>query len=328
MKIKDYISLSFCSFVLFAPSSSFGEDFPMELFMPPILAGVNNNNASVCDGIVGCYEGTFTDNCAGSTISGKINLMVNDKCSFSSLSSLSVGTSGTIYDKKDSTYSGTGSTDPNGCGNFSITCQKKNSSMFCNYRYANGKSGSISNAVPVPCKPINRLKTELLAGSWVFTYKIINIFTNYYYLNINNVKESSSVKGEYYIYGTDEWGDVITAQYSKSLNSYSLYDSGSIIDRFYVFNFTGNGTVSGCYYQIDNYDQSWSSCYPMIGTSLGKSSSGKTSIERDARDDIDVQEQNVNEMKVLEKDNVRSVSRETDSRILEEYKRVRSFVKN
>lgn len=328
MKIKDCICLSFYSFVLFTPSLSFGEDFPMELFMPPILAGVNKDNGPVCDGIVGCYEGIFTDNCAGSTISGKINLMVSDKCSFSSLSSLSVGTSGAISDKKDSTYYGTGSTDPNGCGNFSITCQKNNSSISCNYRYANGKSGSISNAVPVPCKPINRLKTELLAGSWVFTYKIINIFTNYYYLNINSVKESSSVKGEYYIYGTDEWGDIILAQYSKSLNSYSLYDFGSIIDRVYIFNFTGNGTVSGCYYQVDNYDQSWSSCYPMIGTSLGKSSSVKTNIERDARIDTDVQEQNINEINELEKDSDKSISRETDSRILEEYKRVKSLIKN
>ena len=138
MKINYCIFLFFVCFILFNPHSSFGEDFPIELFMPPILAGSNTNMSPACDGIVGCYEGIFTDNCAGSTISGKIYMMINDKCTFSSLSSLSVGTSGVISNQKNSIYFGTGSTDPNGCGNFSINCQNVNSSIYCNYRYANG----------------------------------------------------------------------------------------------------------------------------------------------------------------------------------------------
>ena len=66
----------------------------------------------------------------------------------------------------------------------------------------------------------------------------------------------------------------------------------------------------------------------MIGTSLGKSSSGKTSIERDSKVDTDVQEQKVDEIKSLENDNDKSISKENDYRIIEEYKRVKSFIKN
>ncbi len=314
--------------MVLVPAPSFGEDFSIELFMPPILAGAQTDKTSACDGLVGCYEGFFSDNCPGTTISGKLYMTINDKCSFSALSSFGVETSGVISQKVDSIYYGTGTTDLSGCGNFSINCRKINSSIFCNYRYDNGKTGSISNAVPVPCKPINQLKTELLAGSWVFTFKIITVFTDYYYLDINSVKESSSEKGEYYIYGTDEYGGSILAQYDKSLNQYTLYDPGYGIDMFYVFNFTGNGSVAGCYYQISQYDQSWSRCYPMIGTSLGKSGSGKTSIEKDARVDEDVQRQRVDEIQTLEKDKDNVLSENFDSRIVEEYQKVKSIIGN
>ena len=66
----------------------------------------------------------------------------------------------------------------------------------------------------------------------------------------------------------------------------------------------------------------------MIGTSLGKSGSGKTSIEKDARVDEDVQRQRVDEIQTLEKDKDNVLSENFDSRIVEEYQKVKSIIGN
>ncbi|WP_229776739.1 hypothetical protein, partial [Deinococcus ruber] len=56
--------------------------------------------------------------------------------------------------------------------------------------------------------------------------------------------------------------------------TFSLYDPGTVIDQFYIFDFTGSNTVSGCYYLIDLSTNAMSSCYAMNGnrTSLSTSS--------------------------------------------------------
>ena len=46
---------------------------------------------------------------------------------------------------------------------------------------------------------------------------------------------------------------------------FSLLDPGIIIDLFFTFDFVGSNTVSGCYYQVDKDDESFSSCYDMTG---------------------------------------------------------------
>lgn len=246
--------------------------FPWTMFLPAITRGCAEQ-AGRCECIAGCYEGAFTDNCPGTAVTGMMNLTVNADCSFSSLSNYGVQTSGSITNHTGSTYSGSGTTDSNGCGAFSLTCTDTGSSVACNYTYSNGKTGSIPNAGSSTCKPLNRLKTEMLAGSWRFAYQILIMFTSDYYLDLNSVKESSLTLGEYYIYGEDQWGDLVIAGYAPTLGKYDLYDSGITIDKYYTFSFIGNGLITGCYYQIDLSDNSWSSCYPMSGTLLGLSKS-------------------------------------------------------
>ena len=112
-------------------------------------------------------------------------------------------------------------------------------------------------------KPFNQLQTERLIGTWVFSYTIISEFTNTY--RLSDVQESPITPGEWNILGTDQLGDLVIAGYSPDFEVFSLFDPGIIINRFFTFDFVGSNTVSGCYYQIDVEDDSFSRCYDMTG---------------------------------------------------------------
>ena len=127
-----------------------------------------------------------------------------------------------------------------------------------------------------PNKPFNQQQTERLIGTWVFTYTIINEFTDTY--TLNDVKEKSSRPGEWNILGTNRFGNLVIAGYSPRLEMFSLLDPGTIIDRFFTFDFVGSNTISGCYYQVLNSNDSFSRCYPLTG--VRTSSSTSSSLKR------------------------------------------------
>ena len=57
---------------------------------------------------------------------------------------------------------------------------------------------------------------------------------------------------------------------------FSLLDPGTLIHQFFTFDFVGSNTVSGCYYQVDVADDSFSRCYDMTG--VRTSSTALTSL--------------------------------------------------
>ena len=123
-------------------------------------------------------------------------------------------------------------------------------------------------------KPFNRQQTERLIGTWVFSYSI-GFFDFSETYRLNDVRE---IAGEWYIFGTDQFDDLVIAGYSPDLEAFSLLDPSIIISRFFTFDFVGSNTVSGCYYQIDVEDGSISQCYPMTGART--SSSTLSSLKR------------------------------------------------
>ena len=127
---------------------------------------------------------------------------------------------------------------------------------------------------PSPTKPFNQLQTERLIGTWEFSYTLISEFTDTY--KLNDVRENSSTPGEWHIFGTDQFGNLVIAEYSPDLGMFSLLDPGIIIDQFFTFDFVGSNTVSGCYYQVDKDDESFSRCYDMTG--VRTSSTALTSL--------------------------------------------------
>lgn len=325
----DIMKLLICSFFLFGyfflPSFGYCKDFQWPMFLPAITSIGSELN---CGNVAGCYEGFFTDNCSGTSVSGRINLTIREDCSFNSFSNYGVQSRGTITNRRGSTYSGPGQTDSNGCGAFNISCSGSGSTLSCNYTYNNGKVGSIPNVTSGACKPINRLKTEMLAGYWRFTYQIISSYNSYYYLDIKYVEKSTSISGEYDIFGNDEYGGLVIGGYDTTYNDYSLYDQGSIIDRFYVFNFAGGGVVNGCYYQINNSDGSWSNCYPMSGVllSLTKNvSATKSKIEFNKNVKESQEEQEVN---TLESHKTKMKFNKINPSIRKSYERLKALYSN
>ena len=132
-------------------------------------------------------------------------------------------------------------------------------------RDADRQTASDTATVTVTDKPFNQLQTERLIGTWVFSYTIISEFTRTY--TLSDVRESPTTPGEWNIFGTDEFDDLVIAKYSPShrIGMFSLFDPGIIIDQFFTFDFVGSSTVSGCYYRVDKDDNSLSRCYDMTG---------------------------------------------------------------
>ena len=127
---------------------------------------------------------------------------------------------------------------------------------------------------PGPTKPFNQQQTERLIGRWVFSYSIGSAeFTQTY--TLSDVQESSTTPGEWNIFGTNQYDDLVIAGYAPKLGEFSLLDTGTIIDRFFTFDFVGSSTtsVSGCYYQRDTDDGSLSRCYTMRGVRTSLSTS-------------------------------------------------------
>ena len=55
----------------------------------------------------------------------------------------------------------------------------------------------------------NRQQTERLIGTWVFSYTIISNFSDTY--RLSDVRESSSTPGEWNIFGTDQFDNLVIA---------------------------------------------------------------------------------------------------------------------
>jgi hypothetical protein len=106
-------------------------------------------------------------------------------------------------------------------------------------------------------------------GFWGFTFTLIDTYTDY--LSMSTISSRRASDNNYYTYGLDYYGNIITGTYTTSTGTWGILDdSSSIISQFYVFtmNSSNSGITSGCYYQYSKSSQSWSSCYSMAGAKI------------------------------------------------------------
>jgi hypothetical protein len=277
--------INFTILILISISSTVYAKSNLLLTMPPILAATIDRDKidHSCSDIAGCYSGNFVDNCPGYNVNGILGVNINSDCTFSTVSIFGVKSSGKITGRTNNTYIGRGQTDPSGCGAYNITCMDLGSSISCNYNYDNGRSGSISNGYSAQCMPPNKFLTQSLAGSWSFTYQIISIFQDRFYLDKNTVQESPIGSGHFYIYGVDQFNSSVIADYDPTYNNYGLFNPGSIIDQLFIFSYTNNNNIAGCYYQYSHSSGQFSSCYPVNGnrfsSTLSLSEATENSLE-------------------------------------------------
>ncbi|OGT96305.1 MAG: hypothetical protein A2X80_10285 [Geobacteraceae bacterium GWB2_52_12] len=109
----------------------------------------------------------------------------------------------------------------------------------------------------------NQQKTQLLLGSWAFSYNITSAWTDT--LKLDTVFPSIETPGDYAISGTNEYGGIIIGSYISKYDSWAIYDGGTIVSQFYEFQTDGNSVLSGCYYLIPVYTGIISRCYPLTG---------------------------------------------------------------
>jgi len=114
-------------------------------------------------------------------------------------------------------------------------------------------------------------KTELLKGYWHFLYTIsTSTFERYY--SLDTIDGTQNSQGGYYIYGEDEYGDLVTASYWPDDEDWALLDEAGSINRYFVFYTDGSQILAiSCYYQINNSTGDWSRCYELSGEKISAS---------------------------------------------------------
>lgn len=259
----------FAALSFFLVSSAFAEEeFPWELFLPAIISG---GNSLTCEDIAGCYSGDFTDNCAGYSAQGKMNVSIKENCSVTIVSSYGVTSSGSITERNGATYSGTGNTGSNGCGSFSFTAIDKGSYISVNYRYNNGKTGALPSGVSGYCKSENRLRTEMLAGTWRFSYYIgDSYYDDTFAFKIGTITTAPGYSDVYTITGTNEYGSKVYGGYSPDIGYYEVLYPWEYLTGYtgyYKFSLTNYNKASGCYFLLNPYFQ-YNLCYPLNGTKI------------------------------------------------------------
>ncbi|HEX7465364.1 MAG TPA: hypothetical protein VF309_01900, partial [Usitatibacter sp.] len=118
-----------------------------------------------------------------------------------------------------------------------------------------------------PTPPVNTnlaKSTQLVGGAWTYVYTIVSTFTDT--MRFTSVDTTPSATGTYYAHGTDQFGGLVIGGYDPTVSTWLVVDPGVIIDQAYVFNFSDNNDVTGCYYQINPPGSAnLSRCYSLFG---------------------------------------------------------------
>lgn len=127
-----------------------------------------------------------------------------------------------------------------------------------------GGGGGGSGTTTTTTLPANQTKSELLLGTWTFTYTIVSTWTDVYTFRTSSA--STAVPGDWNVFGTDAYGNTVIGGFNSSSGKWSVLSSGAIIDQFYFFLTDGQSVSSGCYYLITKSTGAWSPCYALSGT--------------------------------------------------------------
>ena len=113
---------------------------------------------------------------------------------------------------------------------------------------------------PTPTSTCSRSEYDIdcvsiLKGYWYFSTDIEDFIFSF-----DNIDTFSD--GTYYISGIDDYGDIVMAGYSDSLNKWSILQLNPTLpyDNFYSFETDGATITPDCYYQVDHDTSDLSSC--------------------------------------------------------------------
>jgi hypothetical protein len=167
-------------------------------------------------------------------------------------------------------------------------------------------------------------KTELLKGYWHFLYTIsTSTFERYY--SLDTIDGTQNSQGGYYIYGEDEYGDLVTASYWPDDEDWALLDEAGSINRYFVFYTDGSQILAiSCYYQINNSTGDWSRCYELSGEKISASPPSDAQM---IMEDHTLESTAGEEMSWLEEENITEMAVEDlPGDILEKYIELRTEI--
>ena len=148
--------------------------------------------------------------------------------------------------------------------------------VSCNGGGGGGNSDTTTTEYPAT---INTLEeTKMLLGDWYFYFWIITMFDEYYYLT--DIDDSINDQGAHYVAGLNRYDDIVSACYWPDNGFWTLLDTGTIIDMFFVFYTDGDDILdNSCYYQISISTGDWSQCFDLYGIKFNSKSSSIRNIE-------------------------------------------------
>ena len=151
-------------------------------------------------------------------------------------------------------------------GSLEVTSTEPIVTLSLNFEAAPVFSSLPPGEVDASDKPFNRQQTERLIGTWVFSY-FSGVVSDTY--KLSDVQESSSTPGEWNIFGTDQFDNLVIAGYRPDRElPFFLHDFGKFINKYFTFDFVGSNTVSGCYKQKREY-YPITQCFSMTGVVRG-----------------------------------------------------------
>ena len=119
-------------------------------------------------------------------------------------------------------------------------------------------------------KTLNYTNAARSIGFWGFTYTISSTsYTDYLYMSTISSRRASD--NNYYTYGIDYSGNIITGTYTTSSGVWDILDtSDSNYYQYYVFamNSSNSGITSGAYYLYNVSTSSFSSAISMTGAKI------------------------------------------------------------
>jgi hypothetical protein len=153
-----------------------------------------------------------------------------------------------------------------GSGSIAVTALTINEGLLSGVPVIDA-SGTLSSD-----KSFEQVQTERLIGTWMFT----SGFSVPYFLPID-LHPSTTSPGEWFIWGWDALGETVFAGYSNSFGKFYLFDINDSETDFFVFDFTGSDTVSGCHHQLPigtnqiPTGPNWGVCSPTTMTGVRRS---------------------------------------------------------
>lgn len=127
---------------------------------------------------------------------------------------------------------------------------------------------------PAPVDVALEKSNLFVGGTWSFTYNYGKTYVDTFKMTSVRVNTGSSAASmPYMVLGTNKWGDTIGAAWIYDIDAFMLVSElTSTSDDVFVYDFTSNNTIEGCYYFDFGQSGAYNYCTRLTGSRTGAGS--------------------------------------------------------